>query len=659
MSQGIKTFKGIPQAIMRRLRSTPTYFFLIWRWGTWLYALALYLTTRAQFNVALPFLTLTFVHSLVITLYAPVFQIFLPGLPGLPRGNKADMVGQNERQVHERQRRRFWGRSMLRPLAAYEETDILTPLIHTRNRYWNIAIYSLDVVICGLVVYFTAPYWTPPFGIGSPFYRYGLSAILIAAFTYRYLGGLLALLGYSLFILLGAFFPPPGTPHFVPQVQDLLQSLIDAPFIALIAAYVAALLNDYSRNKRREQDNVRRLRSFRRFGETLVMGASDGQRLLQQSAEEIRRGGHFEHLVVALAANVDDGEMGRNAEGDKITSPEIDSYIESGRLEIEEPFDSISGRLQQVAQSREKLMMFERLSSERSPGIARLYMPIFKEGQVYMVLGVEHTRQTPFEWRHEEFLAIVGAQLVVALENLRLTEQMVELAAEAERGRIAREMHDGVAQLIYMMRLNTETCAVLVERIANTSEEEAQILAPLAERLNNLETISRQALLETRDYMFTLKPLVHGTTTLTQMLTNQLHEFEVISGLPVRLEVDGVEESLNGDRRRTRKTAQVGTAIFRITQEALSNAYKHAGATQIQVSLHHRPRSVEVEISDNGKGLDSAVHSNGHRTEQEHPPIYSGHGIPGMRERAEELGGTFEITQAPTGGVSVKVCIPT
>src|SRR5213078_3532456 len=114
---------------------------------------------------------------------------------------------------------------------------------------------------------------------------------------------------------------------------------------------------------------------------------------------------------------------------------------------------------------------------------------------------------------------------------------------------------------------------------------------------------SKQALWETRHYMFTLKPLMSGTTTLTQMLTNQLHEFEAISGLPAHLEVEGVEVSPNGDQRRTRKMAQVGTAIFRITQEALTNAYKHAEATQLQVFLRHKLHAVEVEIRDNGKGL--------------------------------------------------------
>ena len=92
------------------------------------------------------------------------------------------------------------------------------------------------------------------------------------------------------------------------------------------------------------------------------------------------------------------------------------------------------------------------------------------------------------------------------------------------------------------------------QRIADTSTEESLMLAPVAERLDKLVTISKQALWETRHYMFTLKPLISGSTTLTQMLTNQLHEFEAISGLPVHLEVEGTEVSPNGDQRHARKT---------------------------------------------------------------------------------------------------------
>ena len=171
-------------------------------------------------------------------------------------------------------------------------------------------------------------------------------------------------------------------------------------------------------------------------------------------------------------------------------------------------------------------------------------------------------------------------------------------------------------------------------------------------------TISKQALWETRHYMFTLKPLTTGNSTLTQMLTSQLREFEVISGLPACLEVEGDEEAANGDQGGTQKMAQLGTAIFRITQEALTNAYKHAGATQLQVFLRYLPDAVEVEICDNGKGLKTDDDRFDLATIGERGRIYTGHGLRGMRERAEELGGVFEVKQGVAGGVSVRAILP-
>jgi signal transduction histidine kinase len=252
----------------------------------------------------------------------------------------------------------------------------------------------------------------------------------------------------------------------------------------------------------------------------------------------------------------------------------------------------------------------------------------------------------------------VGAQLLVALENIHLTEQTIQLAASAERGRIAREIHDGVAQLIYMLSINAETCATQAHRMAEASDEDGELLTPLAEHLDRQVTISKQALWETRNYMFSLRPLMTGSTTLTQMLRNQLREFETISSLPVRLEVVGSETSSEEGQHKASHQAQVGTAIFRIVQEALTNAYKHAEATELLVCLCYKVDGIEVVIADNGHGLLSANDSSNLANQGERQRIYSGHGLNGMRERASELGGTLTITQSPAGGVQVQAWIP-
>lgn len=202
MSRSRKTFKAIPGTTLRRLRNTPSYFFLIWRWTMWFFALIWIVTSQyspSQTRLAILLLTVTFIQSLVVTLYAPVFQIFFPWLPGKNR-----LFSRKQRTARFQGKRRLfqWDFRRLQPLAEDGDADILTPLAHTLNPYWDIGIYALDVIICGLVTYFGGALGgSQPFGNGSPFYRYGFSAAFAAAFAYRYPGALAASFGYELFIL--------------------------------------------------------------------------------------------------------------------------------------------------------------------------------------------------------------------------------------------------------------------------------------------------------------------------------------------------------------------------------------------------------------------------------------------------------------------------
>jgi signal transduction histidine kinase len=394
---------------------------------------------------------------------------------------------------------------------------------------------------------------------------------------------------------------------------------------------------------------------MRGVGETILRVAHDQQQLLHKSAEQIRSGGRFQRVVVVLIThNADDAHAKM--------PPEIEVCIAA---EADPSPDILPSRndapLTEVLHTQKKLLTFESLAStERLDyGIARLYLPFFKDGQIQMILGAESRRQKPFELRQEDFLKTVGSQLLTALDNIRLTEQTIQLAAAAERGRMAREIHDGIAQLLYMLSLNAETCAAQIQRMAEASDEDEELLAPLAQQLDRQITIAKQALWETRNYMFSLRPLMIGTTTLTQMLSNQLREFEAISGLPARLEVEGTETLPEDNQHQASKQAQCGAAIFRIVQEALTNAYKHAKASEMTVHLRYATDGIEVVINDNGRGLPSSDYSYTPATGGERQRIYSGHGINGMRERAAELGGTLDVMQVPSGGVQVQAWIPT
>lgn len=644
-------FKVILDTFLRRLRNTPGYFFLIWRWSMWFYALIVilgssqYYKNSSVYTTCLYLLAVTLIQSLIVTFYAPIFQVFLP------RINRQHIL----RYFHYKPRR---------ARAEDEEPDITPPLPRTRNPYWGVAIYGLDVLICGLVMYYSAPFGIAPnFGVGSPFYRYGMSTAFAAAFAYRYKGGLTAALGYDLFALLGIVLPAPGAGHtYKPTIIDFLGSLIDTPLGGILAAYLASLLAQYTRSKRQVQENVRQQKALRTIGEIILRQSGNKQHLLQKSAEAIRNGGHFQRLVLAMISVSLNEELDTSSHAEKPTAPlEIDTCID---VDISVPEPKLptrdATRLTTVIQSNQKWQTFEPLSTASDPQekYARLYLPFFKDGQVRLVLGVESLRRTPFDTKQEEFLSTAGNQLLVALDNIHLTEQTIRLAATAERVRIAREIHDGIAQTVYMLSLNAETCATQAQRIVEASEEDAELVTPLAERLDKLVTISKQALWETRNYMFSLKPLMTGSTTLTQMLTNQLHEFETISDLPVQLAFKGTEPSNNDDRKALYRQAQVGAAIFRIVQEALTNAYKHANATQLWVDLTYTSDNIEVDVYDNGCGLQSAYYSYDLSNTGDQQRIYSGHGLRGMRDRAEELGGTFALTEIPEGGVKVQARIP-
>ena len=635
MSRPKRIFRAsaVPQTTLRRLRIIPSYFFLIWRWSMWIYALIVIIWSRPRYastpggisfhNMATLLLVITFAETLIVTFYAPVIQILLPHLGRWPLVSQAQ-------QKHQR--------------SHTPEAEIMLPFAHTRNHFWDAAIYGMDIIICGLIMYYSGPFLDPPFGLGSPFYRYGMSTIFAAAFAYRYRGGLLAALGYDFFAILGLVVHAPGWHYYDINAVDIAGSLFDAPLIAILSAYIASLLESYAQSKKIIQENARTQNYLVRVGGTLLKSTNDRQELLQRSATPIQKGGHFQRLSIALISSA-------SAEDEESAGmPGVQAFIENNSPGAVLP-DKSKELVEQVLQSEQKLLTFEATRDDGNTydGIARLYLPLRKNGQIQIIIGAESKRSTAFNEKHENFLMIAGAQLLVALDNIRLAEQSSQLVAAAERGRIAREIHDGIAQLTYMLSLQAETCQAQAWRIAEASEEDSELVTPLAERLGKLVKISKQALWETRNYMFSLKPLMSGNTTFIQMISNQIREFEAISDLPVQLVVEGDVEQINADRRDTSRYEQIGTALFRIVQEALTNAYKHAEATQIDVHLNYKQNSIEVQVCDNGHGLQAS---------EEGPRIYSGHGTAGMRERATELGGSFDLLNGETSGVIVRACIP-
>ncbi len=220
----------------------------------------------------------------------------------------------------------------------------------------------------------------------------------------------------------------------------------------------------------------------------------------------------------------------------------------------------------------------------------------------------------------------VLADLLVRLE--RATARNLELAASEERWRIAREIHDGVAQQSYILALGLETAVELARR---------EDLAGLQKGLPPLEKLSREALLEVRQYVAEGRPLMLGERSLGVALAGLGREFSTVSRIAVDVTAPDDEPEL--------PAAEQG-ALYRVAQESLANVFKHAQAHHAWVTLRAADGHVELEVADDGCGPTG----NGDRA--------PGHGLIGMNERAALYGGELEAGPAAGGGYRVSARLP-
>lgn len=266
-----------------------------------------------------------------------------------------------------------------------------------------------------------------------------------------------------------------------------------------------------------------------------------------------------------------------------------------------------------------------------------LTVPLLRQGQtqavdkVYGAIALYYPEPRPFTDEEIGLVVAFATQAALAIENAQLRHHVEQTAIMTERSRLARELHDSVTQSLYSMTLLSEGW----RRMAVRGE-----LLQVDERLAELGELSRQALKEMRLLVHELLPPALEKEGLLGALYQRLAAVEKRAGIDARLVVEEVIEL----------PARLEAALYRIAQEALNNALKHATATTVTVSLRRADEQIMLEISDNGKGF--AVEA---ATDQ------GGLGLGTMRERAEQLGGTLTIQAAPGQGatVRVQVALPT
>ena len=214
--------------------------------------------------------------------------------------------------------------------------------------------------------------------------------------------------------------------------------------------------------------------------------------------------------------------------------------------------------------------------------------------------------------------------------NLNIRRRIEREAIIEERRRIARELHDGVAQSLSYLNLKTKGISDSV-----SSQNTVQALT----ELSDVRQVVQDTYEDIREAIDQLSAEVRNLP-LISALANYIREFSANNGIPVQFDVARPFPQLS-------PVAEL--QLLRIAQEALTNVRRHALATEVEVKLENSGEAVELIIKDNGKGFTLA-------DLEETPPGY--HGLNIIRERAEGLGGSLNISTAPGEGTAVMVSLP-
>ncbi len=238
-------------------------------------------------------------------------------------------------------------------------------------------------------------------------------------------------------------------------------------------------------------------------------------------------------------------------------------------------------------------------------------------------------RQVPEGFSPEilQLLVCIGHQLGVAVENARFQERAAQVAILEERGRIARELHDSLAQTLGWLNLKAE---MLADSLEHGEMEKAQAETAAIRR------VVREAGYDVRESIDGLR--TRPAEGLVPTAAAWVSEFGRRSGLLTEFRATDGE---------VRLPPVVESEALRILQEALTNVRKHAQARQVRVSLQVSAVRAELVVEDDGQGF---VYNAAHDAEH--------FGLRIMRERAEGLGGTFNVETAPGRGTRVTARLP-
>lgn len=375
------------------------------------------------------------------------------------------------------------------------------------------------------------------------------------------------------------------------------------------------------------QSQQRQAEQFRVISEVgrQITSIMEIEELLTHVVQLIQKSFGYDHVAIAMVE--DDYAVYRVGAGRLWEDPAFDfnpSHLKIGSEGITGRVAS-SGELAYLPDVRQDPNYVEMKGSDT---LSEVTVPVKVKGEVIGVLDVQSDQLNAFDETDLIVLQSLADQAAVAIENARLYKQAQQLAVVEERNRLARELHDSVTQALYGITLHAE---------AAFRQLKARKTSLVNEQLTELRKTAQDALREMRLLIFELRPSVVEMQGLVQALQARLEAVEERAGMGVVFNTQG----------KLDLSDQLQDGLYRIAQEALNNALKHAKAQNITLNLNERGGRVVMEILDDGVGFKPDDEVEG-----------GGLGLDGIIERAELLGAELLLDSWPGKGTTIRVEVP-
>ena len=255
-----------------------------------------------------------------------------------------------------------------------------------------------------------------------------------------------------------------------------------------------------------------------------------------------------------------------------------------------------------------------------------LFVPMLIAGEVAGIVGIRFTQKRFFHQEDIELTRALAHQAMLAIQLTRLSQESREAAVMAERNRMARDIHDTLAQGFTGVIMQLEAVKGAIGK---------NDLAQAINRIERAGDLARAGLREARRSVLALRPHSLQDATLCMALDDLLKRMTDGSGLQAEFHLEGDEPAM---------PAEWEEGLLRVAQESLTNTIKHAKAKNFRATLTIGAKEIQFRLVDDGSGFD--LHAE-----------HEGFGLLGMKERVDQMGGQFILRSMPGQGTEIQIIL--